>query len=123
MMFQYRTGSTPATPLISGRNVAHARRSIRQRALLASDLVAGRTIITPLTIVQATAILDVSYPTVAAAQAVGDDEDARADFLAGRRYSESLAEHFARTSEAERLEAAREIGVGVLWDSMISPIV
>jgi hypothetical protein len=108
---------------ISGRNLAHAQRSIRERALLAADLVAGRAIILPLTIVQAGAICGVSYPTITIAQAAGDDEDARAAFLAGHRHCETLAEHFHRASQSERIDAARQIGPGVIWDSMISPIV
>jgi hypothetical protein len=39
----------------------------------------------------------------------------------GRR-SETLAAHFARATRAERLEAAREIGVTAIWDDMIDPL-
>jgi hypothetical protein len=38
-------------------------------------------------------------------------------------HGESLAEHFARCTEAERTEAARAIGIDVVWDTMISPVV
>jgi hypothetical protein len=90
---------------ITGRNVAHGKRTARQRAALAAGLVNGRIIITPLTVVQATAICHVSYPSVAAALGRG----------------ETLAQHFARCSEAELLVAARQIGIDRVWDTMIAP--
>jgi hypothetical protein len=34
---------------------------------------------------------------------------------------ETLAEHIARSSPAERLEAARSVGVAVIWDTMVAP--
>jgi hypothetical protein len=36
---------------------------------------------------------------------------------------ESLAEHFARATPAEWLEAARTVGVTTVWDRMIAPLV
>jgi hypothetical protein len=38
-------------------------------------------------------------------------------------HAETLAEHIARSSAAERLAAARIIGPAALWDTMISPVV
>ena len=38
-------------------------------------------------------------------------------------HKETLAEHIARSSPTERLAAARIIGAGELWDSMIEPVV
>jgi hypothetical protein len=40
-----------------------------------------------------------------------------------RRHTETLADHLARSSATELLEAAREVGVETIWDRMISPIV
>jgi hypothetical protein len=40
---------------------------------------------------------------------------------ADSRKRETLAEHIARSSSVERIEAARAIGLGVIWDTMISP--
>jgi hypothetical protein len=40
-----------------------------------------------------------------------------------RRHRETLAEHIARSSPAERMRAGREIGIDVIWDTMISPII
>jgi hypothetical protein len=36
---------------------------------------------------------------------------------------ETLAEHIARSSLAERIEAARTVGVDTVWDSMIAPVI
>lgn len=37
--------------------------------------------------------------------------------------SETLADHIARSSPAERVAAARTVGVEALWSTMIEPIV
>jgi hypothetical protein len=37
--------------------------------------------------------------------------------------AESLADHIARSSPTERIEAARTVGVDVIWDSMIAPVI
>ena len=61
-----------------------------------------------------------------------DDPAARAAVLAGERSilgaaktatSETLAEHFARSAPSEWLEAAREIGPGIIWDHMVAPLI
>jgi hypothetical protein len=39
-----------------------------------------------------------------------------------RRRCPSLGDLLAAASPTERLEAAREVGVGVIWDDMISPL-
>jgi hypothetical protein len=36
---------------------------------------------------------------------------------------ETLAQHIARSTLAERIEAVRVVGVDNLWDSMLAPIV
>jgi hypothetical protein len=38
-------------------------------------------------------------------------------------HSESLAEHITRATPEERASAAREVGVDLIWDSMIDPLV
>lgn len=40
----------------------------------------------------------------------------------GQTVELSLAEHFQRSTPAERLHAAQVIGVAVIWDSQISPL-
>jgi len=37
--------------------------------------------------------------------------------------TETLAELIKRSSLAERIEAARELGVDVIWDTMVSPVI
>jgi len=37
--------------------------------------------------------------------------------------AETLAAHLARSTAAERLEAARSYGIEHLWDEMISPLI
>jgi hypothetical protein len=101
---------------VTGRNLAHQRRSYWQRARLAARLVRGETILTPLTIKQAAAICGAAYHTVAVELAALKAEDAALPS------SETLADHFSRATPAERLEAAREIGVGAIWDSMVNPL-
>src|SRR5262249_48591964 len=39
------------------------------------------------------------------------------------RTTETLAEHIARSSPAERIEAARTVGVDLVWDTMVAPVV
>jgi hypothetical protein len=38
-------------------------------------------------------------------------------------HAESLAQHIARSSPAERLEAARVLGIENVWDQMIAPVI
>jgi hypothetical protein len=38
-------------------------------------------------------------------------------------HAESLVDHIARSTTAERLEAARVVGPALLWDTMISPVI
>jgi hypothetical protein len=99
--------------MITGRNVAHAHRTARERAALAAGLVSGCFILTPWTITQLTPwtitqaelVCGVSYPLIATALGRG----------------ESLAAHYRRCSESQRLAAARELGVDRVWDDMILP--
>jgi hypothetical protein len=37
--------------------------------------------------------------------------------------TETLAEHIARSSLAERIEAARALGVHIVWDTMVAPVI
>jgi hypothetical protein len=37
--------------------------------------------------------------------------------------TETLDEHYARSSAAQKLEAARKIGARVIWDEMVNPLV
>jgi hypothetical protein len=92
---------------VTGRNLAHGKRTARQRAALAAGLVNGRIILTPWTVTQAAVVCDVSYPLIAAAL--------------GRGHQESLAAHIARSTPTERAEAAREVGTDLIWEDMCLP--
>src|SRR5262245_6605980 len=110
-MLVYNPEPTSAT--VTGLHVAYRRRwPVRQRALLAKALVRGDLIMTPLTRTQAALICGVPYQKLVEAL--------------NAREPESLARHFARCSEAERIEAAREIkreiGPDAVWDTMVLPL-
>ena len=127
----YRPLSTSAIPEITGRNIAHGKRNAIRRAFLAADLVCGRVRFVRWTVRQAAAITGVCEQYVAAAVAVGDDRNSRIDILTGHRplipppskELESLADHFSRSTAAERIAAARKIGAGVIWDAMVAPLI
>ena len=63
--------------IVTGRNIAHGRRSATERALLAADVSAGRKRLAKLTDRQLAAILHVSGPYVSAAKAVARTPEAR----------------------------------------------
>jgi hypothetical protein len=111
--------------------VAHIKRRAVERAFLAADLVCDRVRLIKPTIGQAAVLLKVNRRYVAAAAAIGDDNIKRGVIVRGRRplitppvksEPETLAAHLARSTPTERLEAARKIGVGVIWDEMLSPL-
>jgi hypothetical protein len=114
---------------LHGRRVAHIKRNARQRAFLAADLVGGRVRLTGLTVGQAAALLKVS-PTYVEAAIKATDDGCRLKVLRGyrplvlskpKKTPETLAARLARATPAERAAAAREVGVGAIWDSMIVP--
>jgi hypothetical protein len=118
--------------LVTGRNLAHAKRSIPQRAFVAADLHLNRVELTSPTVKQSACLADVCVPYVAAAVtiATAGNGAARAAVLAGDEAildvakavtPETLAEHFARATPAEWLECARMVGPAAVWDQMIIP--
>jgi hypothetical protein len=111
-------GQAPATKAVTGQYLAKAHLTRRQRARLAAELSKGTAVVAPLTVKQAAAVVRVPVLDVTEARRNGKPGNGRATGPA-----ETLAECFARSSAAERLEAARVIGPAALWDSMISPIV
>lgn len=129
----YRIASddtTTAIPKISGRNIAHVHRTVAERALLGADLHLDHVELISPTIKQCAILVGVCTQYVAAAVIIADDPAVRAAVLAGERSilgaakpSETLADHFVRTSPADWLEVARTIGPAVIWDTMISPLV
>jgi hypothetical protein len=117
---------------VSGRNLAHANRSVAARAFIGADLHLNRVALTSPTIRQCARLAGVCVPYVHAAVVTIDDPAARAAVLAGEltlleaakaQSTETLAAHFARSTPDEWLEAARVMGPGVVWDRMIAPLV
>ena len=112
---------------VTGRNVAHGRRTAVERAFLAADLHLGRVNLVKPTVKQVAAMLTVSQAYVAAAKAVAHDERGRDAVLAGRvpllvaSWSESLAERYLRASPAERVNLTQTAGVDAIWDDLIVP--
>lgn len=112
---------------ITGRNIAHARLTAVERAMLAADLHLGRYALIRPTIGQAADLLRVCPPYVAAAKAIAYDTRARSGVLSGNvplmvaSRSESLTERYARSSAEERAELTHTAGVDHLWDELIAP--
>jgi hypothetical protein len=113
------TTTTTPPQIATGRYLAKAHLSRRQRARYAAALSTGTVRAYPLTIQQAASIMKVPVLDVSRARRNGK----RASTGRSNGHAETLADHIARSSAAERLAAARVIGPAALWDSMISPIV
>ena len=113
---------------ITGRNVAHARRTAVERALLAADLHLGLYALVKPTIGQAADLLKVCPAYVAAAKAIAHDEKARGAVISGRvplvvaAWSESLTDHYLHASPAERINLTQTAGVDHLWDELIARV-
>jgi hypothetical protein len=142
--FNRVSNGTSTTPQIAGRSLAHLKRNAVERAFLGADLVDGLVCLVRPTIPQVSWLVGVNRTYIAAALGVGDNPDTRVAILEGYvplivppappvppakpvrfgdsvRWGESLAEHIARSTPAERAEAALEVGPGTIWDSMIVP--
>ena len=120
--------------LVTGRNLAHTKRSVPERAFIGADLHLNRVELISPTVKQAACLAGVCVQYVAAAVtiATAGSEAARAAVLAGDEAildvakavaPLSLAEHFARSSPKEWREVARMVGPAVIWDEMIAPLV
>jgi len=128
----YRGSPTPQgdhhPSIVTGCDIAHGKRTVPERALLAADLHLGRVVLTNPTVKQCAALAVVCRPYVAAAVVIADDQAARDAVLAGRMslpaaaHAESLVDHFARSSTEQRLEVARTFGIAQVWDQLIVPL-
>src|SRR5262249_20457404 len=108
--------SAPRYP-VRAQFLARANRLTRlQRANLAAALSTGTAVAYPLTAAQSAAVARATLADVTKARRNGTPSKPR-------RSRESLAEHIRRSSLAERLEAARAVGIDVIWDTMISPVI
>ena len=125
------SGATAPVLTLTGRNIAHAHRSISERALVGAGLHLNRLAITSPTVKQSAALVDVCVPYVAAAVDIIDDPVARNTvlydgicILDAAKHStarESLSDHIRRSTPAELAAAARATGIDLIWDSMIQP--
>jgi hypothetical protein len=113
------TSTNGSATVINGRGIHHRKLSRRQRVQLAADLANGAAAVRSLTVKQAAALTRVPVLDVSRARRNGKPTNGSN----GRNGHETLAEHIARCSATERLEAARVIGPVELWDTMIEPIV
>jgi hypothetical protein len=106
----------PQTPQESARHVTGQylpknRLNARDRARLAVGIIDERVKIRNLTVGQVARLCRVSVPYVIDARR----PPAKPESL--------LAEHFARATPAEWLEATRAVGPAAVWDRMIAPLV
>jgi hypothetical protein len=108
----YQTTPTPQDEptRVTGQYLAKNRLNARDRARLAAGIIDGQLTLQNLTIGQAAKLCRVCVPYIA-------------DVRRPPPAPESLAEHFARATPAEWLEAARAVGVVTVWDRMIAPLV
>lgn len=123
MLYRLATNAT-TTPTITGKNIAHAQRLTVERALLGADLLLGRAVLVAPTLGQCRVLAGVCRQYIRAAAVIADDAEARAAVMAGSRplLDESLAHHIKRVTRSERVDAAREVGAGFLWDEMVNPL-
>jgi hypothetical protein len=84
---------------------------------MAVALTTGAVIVSPMTVKQAAAVMKVPLAEVGAAHAQLTGGNGKANGTV-----ETLADHIRRASAAERLEAAKEVGVGFVWEELICPI-
>jgi SpoU rRNA methylase family enzyme len=126
-MLYTATADNVNLPRISGRNIAHSKRSAVERAFVAADLHLGRYVLIKPTLAQAAKLLRVNAAYVAAAKAIAHDQAARNAVISGRvplvvaSWSETLADRYMRASPAERVALRKAAGVDQFWDELIAP--
>ena len=111
------TSTTKPVRPVSGQYLARAHLSRKQRAELAAALVDGSVEIFPPTAKQAAMLVAVAVVEVIRVRRNGKPK------RSAPRTTETLAEHIARSSPAERIEAARTVGVDLVWDTMVAPVI
>jgi hypothetical protein len=132
MLYNPSPAITTPTRIVTGRNIAHGKRSVIERAFLGADLHLDRIELAEPTIGQAARLVGVCRPYVAAAVIITTDPKTRQAVLSGRVplleavkpsffREETLAERFARATPEEIAAVANKVGVGRIWDSMIVP--
>ncbi len=91
---------------ITGRQIAHRRLTPQVRAKLALDIIEGRVEVTRFTVRQAAHLCRVSVPVVNAAR---------------KSPADRLVAAWNGATNAERVQFAQRIGVGVVFDTAIAP--
>jgi len=124
-MFKYRESSDyasapPRATYITGQFLARNKWSAGHRALLAVSILEEQVDPRPLCATQVAMLCRVPLSRVYRARRNGNGHRGNGN---GHRTTESLADHIARSTFAERLEAARTVGVDVIWDTLIEPII
>jgi hypothetical protein len=104
---------------ISGQYLARAHLTRKQRAELAAALVEGSVEVSPPTVKQAAMLAAVPLVYVTKVRRNGKPKRNGSSSTP----TETLAEHIARSSVAERIEAARAVGVDLVWDTMVAPVI
>jgi hypothetical protein len=110
------SASAPFKLTITGQNLAKGRRTKRQRIALAESFIAGTTVLVRPTVKQSAALARIPVAEVYRSRQARKPKPTPPA-------PPSLAEHFAKSSPAERAEAARAIGVDRVWDEMVLPLV
>jgi hypothetical protein len=115
---------------ITGRNVAHGRRTPSQRAAIAAEIVKGDIVLVEPTLKQAAELLDVSVPYIRTALSATSAERtalAQGDLLISQLLNPSCPDQLILTwnaaTDSERVEFAQRIGVGRIWDEAIAPAI
>jgi hypothetical protein len=116
-MYSTDPRSASLRPIVTGRFLAKNQWSEAKRARLAGRLFAGEIDIVRPTLRQLVALCRVPVSSIPRAKGNGHRNGHAPKPLP------SLAEHFEAASPTEREEAARRIGIDVVWDSMIAPVI
>jgi hypothetical protein len=114
----------PPAP-VTGRNVAHAPRSVSQRAVLAAQLRLGDAVLVSPTITQCAALTRVSQPCISLAlklkPATRDRVAVGELTLADAARANGLLVAWLAATPAEKAAFGIAVGVNEVWDAAISP--
>jgi hypothetical protein len=112
------TSAVNRPQVVTGQYLARAHLTRRQRARLAAALSSDTVRAYPLTVRQAATMMGVPVVDVTKARANGKPSNGNERSSSD---TETLTEHILRTPPAQRAQAAREVGLAELWDTMMSP--
>ena len=122
-MKTYSAGTVGSTsPVLNGRGLKHLKLDVYQRANLAADCVSGVAPLQP-SIEQARFLFDVPRSLLSKHLHARNGTGSHSKRKPMPATAESLAEQILRVTPAERLEAARALGVDAVWDQMVSTLV